>query len=301
MIKRTLFFGNPVYLSTRNDQLLIRYPDGARPEVKVPIEDIGVVVLESLQITLSHHLISRLLANNVAIVTCDEKHHPQGLIFNLSGHHLQTERYRKQIGSSLPLKKRLWAQTIVAKIHNQANLLEKMGRGSAQLRRWAGEVKTGDRTNLEARAARYYWENLFCEAVPGFTRGRFNAEPNNLLNYCYAILRAAMARCLVGAGLLPTLGINHHNKYNAYCLADDIMEPYRPYADELVGELLKDTDTDLYILDTHIKARLLNILARDVKISDQVSPLMIALQRTANSLVACFEGTQQEIAYPILS
>ena len=301
MIKRTLFFGNPVYLSTRNEQLLIRFPEADKPVVKVPIEDIGVMVLESLQITLSHHLISKLLSNNVAIVTCDEQHHPQGLVFNLSGHHLQTERFRKQIGSSLPLKKRLWAQTIVAKINNQANVLEKRGKQAASLKRWAGEVKSGDSTNLEARAARYYWENLFSESVPDFTRGRFEAEPNNLLNYSYAILRAAMARSLVGAGLLPTLGINHHNKYNAYCLADDIMEPYRPFADDLVGEVLEESDTDHYALDTRVKAKLLNLLTLDVQIQGQVSPLMIALQRTANSLVACFEGTQQQIAYPVFS
>lgn len=299
MIKRTLFFGNPVYLSTKNEQLLIRFPEGEKETRKVPIEDIGLIVLESLQITLSHHLISKLLSNNVAIVTCDPRHHPQGLVLNLSGHHIQTERFRVQINSSLPLKKRLWAQTVTAKIDNQAALLEKQGKNAGNLKKWATEVKSGDSANLEARAARYYWENLFKSKIDGFIRGRFDEEPNNLLNYGYAILRAAVARSLVGSGLLPSLGINHHNKYNAYCLADDIMEPYRPFVDQLVWEIIED-EQDIYVLDKGMKARLLSLLTSDVDFKRQTSPLWTGIQRTANSLVACFEGTKTKIDYPVL-
>lgn len=244
MIKKTLYFGNPAYLSLRNAQLIIKLPEVVKnntlperfkeeAEITKPIEDIGVVVLDHLQITITSGLLNALLENNCAVITCDNKSMPTGLMLPLYGNTTQNERFRHQIEASLPLKKQLWQQTIKTKINNQAAILKKCTNQEIRcMKVWSSDVKSGDSDNLEARAAAYYWKNLF--NIEGFTRDRDGIPPNNLLNYGYAILRAIVARSLVSSGLLPTLGIHHHNRYNAYCLADDIMEPYRPYVDELV-------------------------------------------------------------------
>jgi len=298
MIKRTLHFGNPVHLSTTRHQLIIRYPDD-RMEVKVPIEDIGVIILEHYQITLSHTLLSRLLGNNVAFITCDSHHLPQGMLLNLNGHHTQQENFTQQIGASEALKNRLWKQTIRMKINNQASVLEQNGLEVANMRRWAIKVQNGDPDNFEARAAAFYWKTLFVDHLQSFKRGRFEGEPNNLLNYGYAILRAVVARALTGSGLLPTLGYHHHNRYNAYCLADDVMEPYRPYVDEVVLELVRSLD-DYSELTPEIKKQLLKIPVVDVSINDQLSPLMLAVQQTTSSLQKCYALELKEVKFPNL-
>ena len=234
MIKKTLYFGNPVYLSLRNAQLVIKLPevvkndtlpDGFKQqsEVTKPIEDLGVVVLDNKQITITSGVLEALLENNCAIITCDSKSMPVGLMLPLYGNTTQNERFRQQLDASLPLIKQLWQQTVRMKIENQAAVLKKCaGEEVKCMTIWAADVKSGDSDNLEARAAAYYWKNLF--KIKGFTRDREGIPPNNLLNYGYAILRAVVARGLVASGLLPTLGIHHHNRYNAYCLADDIMD-----------------------------------------------------------------------------
>jgi len=232
MIKRTLYFGNPAYLHLRNDQLVIELPnDQGMAELTkkntVPIEDIGVIVFDHKQITFSHSLINALLANNAAIITCDERHHPVGLMLPLDGLTVQTERFKAQIDGSLPLKKQLWTQTVVAKLENQARALQSWGCDAEPVWHWAKQLRSGDPDNFEARAAAYYWKNFLPNEFQ-FYRLREGDYPNSLLNYGYAIVRAVVARALVGSGLLPTLGIFHRNKYNAYCLADDMMEPYRP-------------------------------------------------------------------------
>ena len=160
---------------------------------------------------------------------------------------------------------------------------------------WASEVKSGDSDNMEARAAAYYWKNLF--PIEGFNRDRDGISPNNLLNYGYAILRAVVARGLVTSGLLPTLGIHHHNRYNAYCLADDIMEPYRPYVDELVYNIVA-SDMDCNVLNKDLKAKLLMIPTLDVVIVGKRSPLMVAVSQTTASLYKCFSGELRKIVYP---
>lgn len=253
MIKRTLYFGNPAYLNMRNAQLVVHLPEVVKnddlPEnfkkesqATIPIEDIGMVVLDHKQITVTHGLMESLLANNAAIITCDSSRMPVGLLLPLNGNTLQSERFQAQIDASLPLRKQLWQQTIQAKITNQAHVLKAVrGETVKNMFAWANDVKSGDSDNYEARAAAYYW-SCFFPYLPAFRRGREGMPPNNLLNYGYAILRAIVARSLVASGLLPTLGIHHHNRYNAYCLADDIMEPYRPYVDNLVAEI---TDNQL--------------------------------------------------------
>ena len=248
--------------------------------------------MDNRQITVTHGVLEALLENNSAVIACDSSRMPVGLMLPLCGNTTQNERFREQLDASLPLKKQLWQQTVQAKIANQAAVL-KACRGSEvrNMRKWVGDVKSGDADNLEARAAAYYWANLFT----GFCRGREGEPPNNLLNYGYAILRAIVARGLVGSGLLPTLGIHHHNRYNAYCLADDIMEPYRPYVDKLVVAMF---DSGIEELDKDVRAQLLGLPVMEVSIGGQRSPLMIAVGQTTASLYKCFSGESRKIAYP---
>ena len=308
MIKKTLYFGNPAYLSLRNAQLVIKLPGvekaeslpdmmKAQAEVTKPIEDLGVVVLDNKQVTITSGLLDALLENNCAVITCDSKSMPIGLMLPLYGNTTQNERFRQQLDASLPLKKQLWQQTIQMKINNQASVLKDCVDEEVRcMRVWASDVRSGDPDNLEARAAAYYWKSLFAD-IEGFTREREGIYPNNLLNYGYAILRAIVARALVASGLLPTLGIHHHNRYNAYCLADDVMEPYRPYVDELVFSLVKLYGANLE-LTKEIKSRLLVIPTLDVRINGKRSPLMVAVAQTTASLYKCFCGEIRRISYP---
>lgn len=294
MIKKTLYFGNATRLSVQQQQLLIKTDDVERT---IPIEDIGVVIIDHYQTSVTHAVLHLLLENNVAFITCNDKHHPTGLLLNLDGHTLQSDKFKAQIEASEPLKKQLWQQTIKAKIQNQSAVLEKWELDNSYLRKYVQLVLSGDTTNQEAQAARYYWKMLFNEEEPFFVRERFGDYPNNFLNYGYAILRATVARSLVGSGLLPTLGIHHRNKYNAYCLADDIMEPYRPYVDHLVKELINEMPNE-QDLNKEIKRRLLEIPALDIIIDGKASPLMVGLQRTTASVAKCFEGETKKILYP---
>jgi CRISP-associated protein Cas1 len=295
MIKRTLYFGNPAYLKTTNEQLVFEsHEDG---ELKtLPIEDIGVLILDHQQITITQALIAKLLENNVALITCDSKHHPTGLMLNLDGHTLQSKKFAAQLEATVPLKKQLWQQTVSCKIDNQACMLEGIQVGAKNLRNWAQEVKSGDADNHEAVAAAFYWKNIFA-IFPDFKRDREGEPPNNLLNYGYAILRAVVARNLVASGLLPTLGIFHKNQYNAYCLADDIMEPYRPFVDKVVWTIVRMNGNYLEITPD-MKKQLLGIPAMDVIINREKSPLMVAVQKTTASLAKCYEGKARKIMYP---
>lgn len=298
MIKRTLFFSNPVYLNLQNSQLIISYPDKDKERKSVPIEDIGLVLLEDQQITITNGALNALLENKCAVITCDSNHLPTGLFLPLDGGSTQSERFRYQIEATAPLKKQLWQQTIQNKIYNQAAHLDQRKIHCDNMYQWSKSVRSGDPDNLEGRAAAYYWQNLFPESYQ-FNRHRKGVYPNNLLNYGYAILRAAVARSLVSSGLLPTLGIFHRNKYNAYCLADDIMEPYRPYVDRLVYDLLAEFPEDQE-LNTALKMRLLTIPQLDVSFEDNTSPLLVGLHRSTASLARCYEGVSRKISYPIL-
>jgi CRISPR-associated protein Cas1 len=295
MIKRTLFFGNPAYLSTKNEQLYISFPDAEKEDRTVPIEDLGMIVLENQQITITNGLLAKLTDRKVAIVSCNAQHLPEGLLLPMQGHTEQTERVRYQLEASQPLKKNLWQQTVSAKIKNQYSLLKEKGKDSKRLEYLYKNVNSGDSTNHEAQAAAIYWQELF--EIPDFNRGQSGIPPNNLLNYGYAILRAVIARALVSSGMLPGVGIWHRNKYNAYCLADDIMEPYRPYVDLVVSHIV-ETNEEYAELTTDLKKELLAIPALDVKIDGQKSPLMVAASRTTTSLFECFAGISRKIIYP---
>lgn len=308
MIKRVIGFMNPTYLNLKLGQVVVTYPEIENSEhlsdkIKaesvrtLPIEDIGVIVLDHKQITITAALMAALLENNVAIITCNDQHLPIGLTLPLDGNHIQSERFRQQIDASEPLRKQMWQQTVTYKIANQAKLLANQGIENSNMLAWSKQVRSGDINNIEGRAAAYYWRNIFHN--PNFVRGQEGEPPNNLLNYGYAIVRALVARALVAAGVLPTLGIHHHNRYNAYCLADDIMEPYRPFVDELVIEIMNRT-ADISHLTTEIKRDLLGITTKEVIIDNHRSPLQIAAQATVNSVQRCFAGEARKILYPEL-
>ena len=309
MIKKTLYFGHPARLSLRLGQIVIKLPEVEDNDtlserlkresvVTRPVEDIGLIVLDHRQITLTQGLLATLLENNVAVVTCDGRSMPAGLMLPLEGNTVQSERFRRQIDASLPLRKQLWQQTVRQKILNQAAVLEAVAAvETGCMHAWAEGVRSGDPDNLEGRAAAYYWRHLFGRTHPDFTRDREGPAPNALLNYGYAILRATMARALVGSGLLPTLGIHHHNRYNAYCLADDMMEPYRPYVDELVAEIVDRYD-NTSTLTRELKAELLGIPALDVVVDGRRSPLMVAVSATSASLCRCYSGESRRLSLP---
>jgi CRISPR-associated protein Cas1 len=315
-MKKTLCFSSPAYLSVRLRQLEIEQPaeqEGPVIKTTVPIEEIGVIILENPRITITQVALAALLEENCAVVTCNHKYLPTGLMLPLDGHTLQTRRFRNQIEASVPLKKQLWQQTVRQKIMNQARLINRQGMDGTTLLRLFTEVRSGDPDNIEARAAVWYWSRIFqkvqfsipedgVERPDDFIRDRYGDWPNSLLNYGYAILRAVIARSLVGAGLLPTLGIFHRNQYNAYCLADDIMEPYRPSVDGLVMKLVqkfpKPEDSSTGQLSPALKRELLVIPVMDVLMENKMKPLQVAAQRTAASLAACFAGDERTLLYP---
>lgn len=279
----------------KDRQLIVRYPD-EEPTRSVPIEDIGMLIMEDQQVVISNALLMALMENNVAVLTCDTKHLPAGLLLPIHSHHAFTAKMFAQTGSSLPLRKRLWQQTVIAKILNQCALLDKLGFDSKKLKYFAAKVKSGDPDNVEGRAAAAYWDQLYGNR--GFLRHRDGEMPNALYNYGYAVLLAIMARAIVGSGLLPAFGIHHRNKYNPWCLASDLMEPYRPFVDEIVLKV-EIMNPGAFELSPAMKRDLLQIPVVDVTIDGQLSPLMIAAQRTSASLSACFEQQSRKLLYPL--
>ena len=260
----------------------------------IPIEDIGFVVLEDQQTSITLPLLNALSDNNVAVILCGENSMPNAMLMNLDSNRTQGENYRAQIEASEPLKKGLWKQIVEAKIRNQAALLRKLGRNGDKLKPYYMNVKSADADNREGTAAKIYWTELFGSE---FYRSREGSPPNNLLNYGYTILRAAVARAIMGSGLFPALGIFHRNRYNAFPLADDVMEPYRPFVDELVYGLRMQGESQL---TQEVKGTLLRILFADTRFEKVMRPLDVGLTFTAASLAKCFAGTQKKIVYPLL-
>lgn len=294
MIKRTIYIGNPSYLKLKQMQLLVQEPETKEIKGTVPIEDIALLMLDHYQITISNQLLIKLQGNNVAVITCDEHHLPFGMMLPMHGHTEYSERIKHQLAASEPLKKQLWKQTVAKKIENQKALLDLHNKVSEPLETYKLTVKSGDPTNREGIAAQYYWKHLF----ENFNRERYGKEPNNLLNFGYAVLRSIVARALVSSGMLPVLGIFHKNKYNAYCLADDIMEPYRPFVDKLVYNYI--AKNNYYELNKDTKAAILKIATQDVFIDGVVRPLFVAVSTTTASLYKCFTGELRQIKYPEL-
>ena len=295
MLKKTLLIENKSSIISKNLQLVIK---SETREGTVPIEEIGFIILDHPEIYISMPAMNLLIENNSAVIICNRNHLPNGQFLNLNSHHIQQEIFKNQIEASLPLKKQLWQQTIIEKITNQGILLQKITGQKNTLDFLASKVLSGDSSNMEGVAASQYWKSFFETTDIAFKRERFGDYPNNFLNYGYAILRAATARALSGSGLLNTLGIHHKSKYNAFALADDIMEPFRPLVDEKVFEIIKQYEEQ--DLNTKIKTDLLQILTRTVYFEDEKSPLMVALQKTASALQQCYTGERKKIKYPKL-
>lgn len=294
MLKRAVYFSNPFCLSLRNNQMIVYSKEMPDMQQSIPIEDIGVVVLEHQQTTVTLPLLNALSDNNVAVIFCGDNRLPNAMLLNLDSNRTQGEHYRDQVEAGEPLKKGLWRQIVEVKIRNQAALLLKLGKDGNKLKPYYQNVKSGDSDNREGVAAKIYWTELFGS---GFVRAREGVEPNNLLNYGYTILRAAVARSLMGSGLFPAFGIFHRNRYNAFPLADDIMEPYRPYVDEIVFRLYAEGDTQL---TKEVKGELLRLLFVDTRFDKVLRPLDVGLTFTAASLAKCFAGKQKRIMYPLL-
>jgi len=296
MIKRTLHFSNPAHLSTSKQQLVVELKDEFRTSKTIPIEDLGMVILEHPHITLTVNLLELLAENQVAVITCNSKYMPTGLFLTMEGNSEQTKRMSTQFEASAPLKKQLWQQTIKAKIHNQARVLERLNLGSTRLDNLKEKVLSGDSKNCESQAAAFYWKQIYGGK---FVRSRDPETPNAQLNFGYAILRSIVARALTASGMFPSIGIHHKNKYNAFCLADDIMEPYRPYVDWIVMHLPNIQETTEG-LSREQKIELLKLAQIDVVINGLKRPLFHAVSTTTASLYKCFSGEQRKILYPEL-
>ncbi len=296
MLYRSIYIGNSARLHLCNGQMKIICPETNGEKGSIPIEDMGLLMLDHPQISVSHQLIQQLMASNVVMVSCDERHLPQGMMLPLSGNSTYSQRVKEQLDASEPLKKQLWKQTVECKIINQIAVLKHFEKYYEPMYEYLKNVKSGDTTNMEGIAAQHYWKYLISS---DFLRERFGETPNHLLNFGYAVLRSIVARALVDSGLLPVLGIFHKNKYNPYCLADDVMEPYRPFVDLLVMQWYQRFPENTE-LDTESKKHLLQVATMDVKEGKQKRPLLVAVRNTASSLYKCYSGEKRLISYPEL-
>jgi CRISPR-associated protein Cas1 len=283
MIKRLVEVSSgPTHLSLRLNQLVLTR--AGETIAVVPIEDLGVLVVDHPACSYTHSALTALAENNVAVVVCGRNHHPACMLIPAEGHSTQAEAIAAQAAASEATRNRLWKQIVRAKINAQAELLERLRIEAGALREMTRRVRTGDPENLEAQAARRYWSVVM---GPGFRRDRDGSPPNGLLNYGYMVLRAATARAICGAGLCPSLGLYHRNRYNAFALADDLMEPLRPIVDAAVRRLWDQGEGEL---SKPVRAELLGVLARPVLWKDESSPLLIALARYAASIREVLAG-----------
>ena len=294
MIKQTLFFSTPVCLSLKNCQIVISCKD-CDDKITRPIEDIGCVVLENQMISITLPLLNELVKNNVAVILCDNKMMPTSMLQNLDANTTQAESLKFQLAVTDPMKKQVWKQIIESKIKNQAAVLALAGKNKDILKPYYNNVKSGDSDNREGLAAKIYWNSLLGNS---FKREREGCSPNSLLNYGYSILRAAVARALLGSGLLPNLGIFHKSRYNAFPLADDVMEPYRPFVDEIVYRLYENGITEL---NKESKSEIMRVLNCDVNIGKVKRPLQIALTMTTASLVKYYTGEIKKLSLPLIT
>jgi CRISPR-associated protein Cas1 len=294
MITKTIYIGNSCYLSKTNNQMVLDFKE--KEKAQLPIEDIGCLILDHPQLTISSQLQLALLENKAIIITCDQNHLPKGLSLPIYAHTTHTETLISQLEAGIPLRKNIWASLIKQKITNQGLVLEYIHDKKNLLERYAKEVKSGDSGNVEAKAAAYYWTRIFPD-LPYFLRDRAGEVPNNLLNFGYAILLSLVARFLVSSGLHPARGVFHKNKYNPFCLASDVMEPYRPFIDFKVYELFERFGKEVELTKS-IKSELLALHHINVNINDRYSPLEIAVQKTCASVANNFKGLDNQLLLP---
>lgn len=292
VIKRIVEVSSQAHLRLRDNQLIIERNE----TMQVPIEDLGILILDHHSITHTQQLLCACWQNNVAVVVCDERHLPGALLLPLEGHSIQSRIIANQINVGEPAKKRIWQNIVRAKIRGQARVLDSIVGDSAPLLAYVDKVKSGDPDNIEAQVARIYWQRLF---GPDFRRQQGHSGINILLNYGYAIVRAAVARALVGAGLHPSIGVHHHNQYDALCLADDLVEPLRPLVDLRVYELRGNKNEEEEVeLSRETKRGLLDILTWNVSVNGQTLPLMVAIHNYAASVRDALCGEAKSIAIP---
>lgn len=293
MLKRTIVLTNPASLRLKDNQVKIALRAEGEEERSVPIEDIGVVLVENQQVSITIPLLNALADDNVAVIFCNAKGLPHSMLQPLDANTTQGETLRLQIDTSEPLRKSLWKQIVETKIKNQSRLLDKWQRNGSLLKPHYTHVLSGDADNREGIAARIYWMELMGE---DFVRDRNEEGINALLNYGYAVLRAATARALVGSGLMPSLGLFHRNRSNSMPLADDIMEPFRPYVDDAVMQLCEEGK---FTLDKETKQALINVLYCDTQFDNVFRPLQVGLSMTTASLVKCYDKEITKLALPI--
>lgn len=293
MLKRTVILSerNRVYLSSQ--QLCVENQETGKIH-RVPAEDLGVLIVEDQRTSISVPALNILTENNCAVVFCDGKHMPVSMLMPLDSNSIQGERYRLQMEVSASKKKELWRQIVKAKIRNQSRLLDKLGLDGRALKPFYMNVKSGDGDNREGVAANVYWDIMFGRK---FVRTRYGGNPNPLLNYGYTILRAGMARAIMGTGLYPAFGLFHKNRYNAFPLADDLMEPYRPYVDYIVYELCLENKLEL---DIESRRRLNHVMFLDTSFGSLTRPLEIGLSLTTASFSRCLAGEEKMIVFPAL-
>lgn len=292
MIKRIIDISEQAYVRIKNAQLLIER--GKEIIGTAPVEDLGVVILQHPAIVISQSAVIACQRNNVAIVFCDERHLPYSVILPLGeGHTLHQKVLRTQVNAKKPVAKRIWKQIVQQKIIEQKKTLALAGADAAVLDRLASKVKSGDSENCEAQAARQYWPLLFGKS---FRREHDAAGVNALLNYGYAVVRALIARAIVAGGLHPAIGIHHHNQYNALCLADDLMEPFRPWVDWVVYQMRVENPTAG--IDMRAKKNMLGLLGETVRMNGKTMPMMIACHCLVADFKKCLDGSLDGIKYP---
>lgn len=335
MIKRTIEISrDKTHLSVRHRQLVIRREE--QTLATIPCEDLGVVVVDQQQSTYTHAALSTLMEHDAVVVICGRDHTPVGVLLPLSDHNQVVWRVQEQVATARPIQKQLWKQLVQAKILAQARNLSQDSPSRRKMEQLARDVKSGDTSNHEAQAARIYWGAWLSEAdthlpvrqsmaaripeqpqngdrnhhandsprpdtIDSQKAERFLRDPdtpglNTLLNYGYSIVRAAVARALVSAGLHPALGLHHSHRGNPFCLADDVMEPLRPLVDARARQLFWAGQTDL---DQATKAELLEVLTEEVRLGRETGPLMVCLQRCVMSLVKCYQGTAKRMLIPV--
>ena len=284
MAKQTLIFESPKELSLKGGMMVIIDRETEETTFR-SMEDIQMVMIDNHSVRITVPLITKMTNLNIGVVFCDEKHMPVSMLMDMESNSLQSKRFRCQLTASKPLNKQIWKQIVEAKIRNQSLLLEKLELGKTLLANYYNNVKSGDSTNREGTAARVYWTKLMGK---GFIRDRYGMPPNQLLNYGYAVLRSMIARHLMNAGLLPTVGVFHHNCYDAFPLADDVMEPYRPYIDFRVKKMM---DMGLIDVCRESKKRILETFYEDIPVN--------AMALSASTLAGVYEGVGKVVVFPV--
>ncbi len=294
MIKRTVEISSgPVHLTIKHKQMLLKKGEDVH---SIPVEDLGLLVLSHPAISYTHQLLYELLEQNVAVLFCNRQHMPEGLLLPFEDNQLHQARLQIQAEATKPLKKRLWQQVVKQKIKAQSTVLKEKHGNDDGLKLLIPKVKSGDPSNVEARAAKQYWKSLFKDSE--FRRKYDSPDLNALLNYGYAVIRAAVARSLTAAGLHPSMGIHHHNQYNPYCLADDMMEPLRPLVDAEVYDLYEHHSTLKIEVNKKTKKPLLQLLTKEVRINGMKYPLLESLHLMASSLAQCYAREIKRIEFP---